>query len=92
VDFYISISTAFLSVSIAIHFKFHIAVIITMKFQNTFPLTALLGVASSHTIFTQLTAGGTTNGIFMKTPQIVSQIDQAVQGLELESENLHMMA
>jgi len=34
-----------------------------MKFQNTFPLTALLGVASSHTIFTQLTAGGTTNGI-----------------------------
>ncbi|TVY29675.1 Endo-beta-1,4-glucanase D, partial [Lachnellula hyalina] len=34
-----------------------------MKFQNSFPITALLGVVSSHTIFTQLTSGGTTNGI-----------------------------
>ncbi|TVY40658.1 putative endo-beta-1,4-glucanase D [Lachnellula subtilissima] len=34
-----------------------------MKFQNSFLITALLGVVSSHTIFTQLTSGGTTNGI-----------------------------
>ena len=33
----------------------------TMKYS--FTLSALLGVASSHTIFTQLTAGGKTYGI-----------------------------
>jgi hypothetical protein len=33
-----------------------------MKFQISFSLSALVGVASSHTIFTQLTAGGVTNG------------------------------
>ncbi|KAH6683138.1 putative endo-beta-1,4-glucanase D [Halenospora varia] len=34
-----------------------------MKFQTTVPVVALLGIASSHTIFTQLTVGSTTNGI-----------------------------
>ncbi|KAG9236403.1 putative endo-beta-1,4-glucanase D [Amylocarpus encephaloides] len=34
-----------------------------MKFQSGFHVSALLGVASSHTIFTQLTANGVTNGI-----------------------------
>lgn len=33
-----------------------------MKFQNTLSLAALLGVSSSHTIFTQLTSGGITSG------------------------------
>ncbi|KAH8599376.1 glycoside hydrolase family 61 protein [Bisporella sp. PMI_857] len=34
-----------------------------MKFQNTFSLAAVFGVASSHSIFTQLTSGGTQYGI-----------------------------
>ncbi|EPE27226.1 hypothetical protein GLAREA_03141 [Glarea lozoyensis ATCC 20868] len=34
-----------------------------MKFQVSCSLSVLVGVASSHTIFTQLTAGGVTNGI-----------------------------
>ncbi|KAH8687693.1 family 61 glycosyl hydrolase [Tricladium varicosporioides] len=34
-----------------------------MKFQITIPAAALFGIASSHTIFTQLTVGSTTNGI-----------------------------
>jgi hypothetical protein len=33
-----------------------------MKSQNIISIAALLGVAFSHTIFTQLTAGGVTNG------------------------------
>ncbi|EHL00250.1 putative endo-beta-1,4-glucanase D [Glarea lozoyensis 74030] len=33
-----------------------------MKFQVSCSLSVLVGVASSHTIFTQLTAGGVTNG------------------------------
>ncbi|RDL39049.1 Uncharacterized protein BP5553_03389 [Venustampulla echinocandica] len=34
-----------------------------MKLQNAFSLAAVVGVATSHTIFTQLTAGGVTNGL-----------------------------
>jgi len=34
-----------------------------MKFQNTLSFAALLSVGSSHTIFTQLTSGGVTNGV-----------------------------
>ncbi|KAF4625617.1 hypothetical protein G7Y89_g12547 [Cudoniella acicularis] len=34
-----------------------------MKIQNTFSLAALVGAASSHTIFTQLTVGSTITGI-----------------------------
>jgi len=34
-----------------------------MKFQDSFQLFALLGVASGHTIFTQLTSGGVTSGV-----------------------------
>jgi len=34
-----------------------------MKFQNALSAAALLGVGSSHTIFTQLTSGGTTYGV-----------------------------
>jgi len=34
-----------------------------MKFQNTFSAAALLGVASSHTIFTNFINGGTVNAL-----------------------------
>lgn len=34
-----------------------------MKFQNSIALAAIFGVASSHTIFTQLTSGGVTSGV-----------------------------
>jgi len=34
-----------------------------MKFQNAISIAALVGVASSHTIFTQLKSGGTQYGI-----------------------------
>lgn len=34
-----------------------------MKFQSTFSAAAVLGVASSHTIFTQLTSGGVTTAV-----------------------------
>ncbi|KAH7413051.1 putative endo-beta-1,4-glucanase D [Cadophora sp. MPI-SDFR-AT-0126] len=34
-----------------------------MKFQNTLPAAAVLSVASAHTIFVQLTAGGVTNAV-----------------------------
>ena len=38
-----------------------------MKFQNTFSTAALLGVASSHTIFTNFINGGTVNGMLQKS-------------------------
>jgi len=34
-----------------------------MKVQNSLSVAGLLGVGSSHTIFTQLTSGGTTYGV-----------------------------
>jgi hypothetical protein len=34
-----------------------------MKFQIILSLASVLGIASSHTIFCELEAGGTTNGI-----------------------------
>jgi len=42
-----------------------------MKFQNTLSFAAVLGVASCHTIFVQLTAGGKTNpiGVGIRDPQ-----------------------